>query len=99
MYEPTDEQIEALAKHEFETSSRNEWPTAHDLEQRDFKDWARETAASSAFQAIIRAARAQAWDDGYDHGFYDREALSPDITGRDASEGRSINPYEEAADV
>ena len=37
--------------------------------------------------------KADAWDEGYTRGFYDREQLSPDMPGRDASEGATPNPY------
>ena len=37
--------------------------------------------------------KAEAWDEGYTRGFYDRERLSPDMPGRDASEGATPNPY------
>ena len=37
--------------------------------------------------------KAAAWDEGYTRGFYDRERLSPDMPGRDASEGATPNPY------
>ena len=37
--------------------------------------------------------KAEAWDEGYTRGFYDREQLSPDMPGRDASEGATPNPY------
>ena len=93
MFEPTNEQIEALAKTWID--DWNSRADEHDAWIDDFRD----LLNSAAGQAIIRAAQAEAWDEGYDRGFYDREALSPDITGRDASEGRSINPFEESADV
>ena len=37
--------------------------------------------------------KAEAWDEGYTRGFYDRERLSPDMPGRDASEGATPNPH------
>ena len=59
-YQPTDEQIESLATHEFEMSTSCEWATARDGEQDDFRNWARQMSESPAFQAIIRAAQAEA---------------------------------------
>lgn len=35
--------------------------------------------------------RAEAWDEGYTRGFYDRETMPGEV--RDASEGPSENPY------
>ncbi len=37
--------------------------------------------------------RAEAWDEGYTSGFYDREVMPGEV--RDASEGPSENPYRE----
>jgi len=59
-YQPTDEQIEALAKSEFETATCCEWLAARDVEQDDFRNWARQSSATPAFQAITRAAQADA---------------------------------------
>lgn len=41
--------------------------------------------------------RAEAWDEGYTRGFYDREVMPGEA--RDASEGPSENPYQEAPPV
>lgn len=35
---------------------------------------------------------ADAWDQGYNNGFYDRDLMRTD-EARDATEGRSQNPY------
>lgn len=43
--------------------------------------------------AVLPDLLAEAWDSGYTRGFYDRERLSPDMPGRDASEGATPNPY------
>ena len=43
--------------------------------------------------AVLPDLLAAAWDAGYTRGFYDRERLSPDMPGRDASEGATPNPY------
>ena len=43
--------------------------------------------------AVLPDLLAEAWDEGYTRGFYDRERLSPDMPGRDASEGATPNPY------
>ena len=43
--------------------------------------------------AVLPDLLAEAWDTGYTRGFYDRERLSPDTPGRDASEGATPNPY------
>lgn len=87
-YTPTDEQIEAL--HLF--IAANLLADVEELETRAI-------AASPAFQSIVRSAQEEAWDSGYDRGFYDRESLSPEIRGRDASEGHSSNPFDESSDV
>ena len=50
-------------------------------------------AAHDALAAVLPDLLAEAWDEGYTRGFYDRERLSPDMPGRDASEGATPNPY------
>ena len=50
-------------------------------------------AAHDALAAVLPDLLAEAWDSGYTRGFYDREQLSPDMPGRDASEGATPNPY------
>ena len=57
---------------------------------------ARAALALFAAQPTVAQVKAEAWDEGYTRGFYDREALSPSLPGRDASEGRSTNPYRES---
>lgn len=91
-YTPTDEQIEALAAHEFETATSCEWATARDVEQDDFRNWARESFGSPAFRSIIRAAQAEAlrkWAD-------DLEAVLVEDEGagriKDQIRARVLNP-------
>ena len=48
--------------------------------------------------AVLPDLLAEAWDEGYTRGFYDREQLSPDMPGRDASEGATLNPYRRGTD-
>lgn len=53
-------------------------------------------AAADAVLALLPGrteseVKAEAWDEGYTRGFYDRELLSGD--SRDACEGASENPY------
>lgn len=54
-------------------------------------------AALYASQPTVAEVKAEAWDEGYTRGFYDRERLSPGIEGRDASEGATANPYRQEA--
>lgn len=42
---------------------------------------------------VIRAAMERMWDKAYDRGFYDRDFMRTE-EARDASEGKSENPYE-----
>ena len=50
-------------------------------------------ALNATLPAEVVRQKAEAWDEGYTRGFYDREQLSPDMPGRDASEGATPNPY------
>ncbi|MDO5533210.1 MAG: hypothetical protein Q4F65_00975 [Propionibacteriaceae bacterium] len=50
-------------------------------------------AVAATIREAAAVALADVWDDGYTRGFYDREALDPTMPGRDASEGRTPNPY------
>ena len=50
-------------------------------------------ALNDVLPAEVLRQKAAAWDEGYTRGFYDRERLSPDMPGRDASEGATPNPY------
>ena len=50
-------------------------------------------ALNDALPREVLRQKAAAWDEGYTRGFYDREQLSPDMPGRDASEGATPNPY------
>ena len=52
-----------------------------------------EREVEAALAAVLPDLLAEAWDSGYARGFYDRERLSPDMPGRDASEGATPNPY------
>ena len=52
-----------------------------------------EREVEAALAAVLPDLLAEAWDSGYTRGFYDREQLSPDMPGRDASEGATPNPY------
>ena len=67
MFEPTDEQIEALAKALANQGPDSEWMGGYDVPDQfvasfrdSFMQDADELIASLAFQAIIRAARANA---------------------------------------
>ena len=48
-------------------------------------------AGTSVLADAIRQAKAEAWDEGYTRGFYDREMMPGEV--RDAAEGPSENPY------
>ena len=52
---------------------------------------------NDALPREVLRQKAAAWDEGYTRGFYDREQLSPDMPGRDASEGATPNPYRQGA--
>lgn len=58
-YQPTDEQIEAVAALYFMNAYGLEWDTEADDDHPQFRREAREDFASPAFQAIIRAAQAE----------------------------------------
>lgn len=64
-YTPTDEQIEAYAKH----SVGHDWVFFDERMRGWESDKARREISSPAFQAIIRAAQAEAWRDGVEAGY------------------------------
>lgn len=53
-----------------------------------------EDLARAALEAAAPYIRAQAWDEGFDRGFYDPLAGSD----KDASESLAVNPYRAAAE-
>ena len=90
-YEPTDEQIEALAKHEFERDNPDfEFELMSPRTKERGAARYRELVATDAFQAIIRAAQAEAWAKGHSAG--DVYAYYGGMYGREP------NPYQEAPD-
>lgn len=61
MYEHTDEQIEALARDAHNLAwSPDAWEDAHPEHQQELREQYVELASMPAFQAIIRAAQADA---------------------------------------
>ena len=76
---------------EFADSDRPDGDEGEVYTREIVADTRRDMAAVLA--AVLPDLLAEAWDSGYTRGFYDRERLSPDMPGRDASEGATPNPY------
>ena len=96
-FEPTDEQIEALAKHEFE---RDNPDFKFDLMSPRTKERGaaryRELVATDAFRAIIRTAQAAAWDSGHVAGWDERDAYVQEGWMPSGYASDTPNPYREA---
>jgi hypothetical protein len=64
------------------------------LTMKDFGRWseAHRAHVAAALAPVLAEVRAEAWDEGYNNGFYDRDYMRT-AEARDATEGRSENPY------
>ena len=89
-YTPTAEQIDALESEV--VMIRDAHPRRHD--DVASIDLVEQMVESPAFQAIVRAAQAEAWEGGYSSGHWAGIAWA-----RSAAFEKVANPYEEAADV
>jgi len=116
-YQPTAEQIAALARDVERSASA--WDPEYDDEYERYNDEAQDiasvVASSPAFQAIIRAAQAEAWGEGVTHSFqtihapiaYDAAIFAdnpyresyPTYTRDDARDDHAINQWEIANDL
>lgn len=66
-----------------------------DLNRRLRHEVARTLLASDWLAEHDAEVKAEGWDEGYNHGFYDRDSMRT-CEARDATEGRTDNPYREA---
>ena len=92
-YQPTDEQIEALARDEKAHADNGiKWDDLFSVQKAEWIDGARALTRYPAFQAIIRAAQAEAWDTGFDVGY----AFG---YGDGSHPHRRANTYSESSDL